>query len=65
MSDIKTNMTDAQLFEMYMKFTQDCEACRVAHHECRIVPNCKECECGFWCRHLAEHFGIKLGVGLG
>lgn len=65
MSDIKTNMTDTQLFEMYIKFSKDCEACRIAHHECRIVPPCKECECGFWVRHLAEYFGINLSVGIG
>ena len=62
-SEIHGNMTDAQLFECLMAFKSDCQNCRVAHHACRVVPDCKECEKNFWIRKLSEHFGIKLEMG--
>lgn len=62
-NEIHTNMSEAQLFECLMAFKSDCEHCKVAHHACRVVPECKECEKRFWILKLSEHFGIKLEVG--
>lgn len=65
MSDYKLqgNMTDAQIFEMLLKFSRDCEICRLAHQECRKAPCCPECEMGFWIREFKRHFGINENVG--
>ena len=61
--EIYGNMSESQLFEMLMKFSHDCQCCKVAHHECRRVPHCEDCELGFWVRHLSKHFGVSMTVG--
>lgn len=62
-SEIYTNMTDARMFECLLSLKSDCEHCKVAHHACGVVPQCKECEKRFWIIKFSEHFGIKLEVG--
>lgn len=61
--ELKSNMSESQLFELLLEFTRSCDICNVSHKECRVVPSCKECQTGFWIRMLRRHFGMQENEG--
>lgn len=56
---IHTNMTEGQLFETLLEFSKSCDICNLSHQACRVAPDCKECERGFWIKALRRHFGMN------
>ena len=56
--NIQGSMSEAQLFELLHDLINSCNACCVAHRECRVKRNCYDCDTAFWIRELKRHFGI-------
>ncbi len=54
--DIITNLSENDLYSVYLDMKDNCAMCRMAHKECYTKPSCKNCERAFFIHRLKIHF---------
>lgn len=62
MKNLRTNMSEEELFDMFFNLTIQCKNCKLFHMNHDVIPECKGCETDLWIKQLSDHFGINLSV---